>query len=1457
MSRENTYLSDRLQVLPSRLKSGFRPFTWVACLAAVLAVPGTTQAAIVFTDTSNLATPWTYPFAEQGGSTLLTASNAFTVSATPGTSVLVVPVEYYSSNPPTQAADIAATQVNWVVGNVSYPLTAAASQASVNSSFVASQVFYMFNPPDGAGTITYSGSARSYAYNAYTLSLVNTSTLPVPYLGTASTTTNPTTLTLASSTVANSFVATSEAVRTNNANPGPLSWTFTASTVAASLPWFYPPPTENQVAYAAGYVNGLPAGATTIGSSIPAAQLNTNTTRNVMAAAVFTPLVAPSGAMTWAGTGGSGNWDFGGTKNWQSPSSLGFYLEPNNGVIFDDSGPTAGGTTNVVVAQVVSPASVTFNNNAHPYAFTASGGGAISGTGAVTLSGSGLVALNIANTYSGGTNVNAGTLQVGNANGSATGTGPVAIAAGATLTGGGFISTSGTNAVSVSGTITPDPSPPGTYNTLTASALSLNSGSTLNLNFLTSSPGQHDLINVTGNLTLGSGTVNINVANQSGTWTPGSYPFANYGTLTNGNPTLIPVNTFGALGSSQMSIDESAPGVISLDVLSAAASKTVSWAGNVNTGGSHLWDINNTLNWTSSGSASAYNEGNEVVFSNTASNFVVTVNQQVNPSSVIFSNSSNSYTLGGSGGINSTTLGVAINGGGTVTFNNTNNYSSVTTVTNGSTLIVNGSLPNSNVLVTGASIGGNGQLGATPASLTLNGATALTAGSNLSVNGAANVVSGTFSIPASATLSGTGGINVGPGAQLAYNSVEDFNQIINLNSAVLSGSGTLNGGLANSGVSSITSGIISANGALTGSGTLNVASGSELLLGGAATTAGLTLNISGTLPAGGTLNSPVIVSGNGQATINVGTLPSFTALGGTTSLAGATVNVATVSGSNAVVNVTAGNMPILNVTNSNPTSGVTIGAGASACTTSASVSGGLVTLNDNDTIPTATLSGGTTNLNAPTVNVATISGTNTVVNVTGGQVLRFSSSGGSTTIGSLASAFTATVSGTAVVNLNNTNPMDSFTASGGTTNYGGNGFGPSVPVAAISGTNTVVNITAGSIPTLTVNGSSLIGGVTAGTGASVGSTAVNVSGGLVTMNNTDTIPTATLSGGTTNFNGPTLTVANVSGSAVVKVNVGSVATLTQSGSASTTVAAAATVTNASVYGGLANLNPTSGLSGLIVGGGRVNVSNTSALTLLAVSGGTVSLPAGATSVAYASFALAGTAAQVTPGTLVVSNQLTFNGGAAAAISNGNTLTYTNSSNMANTTAANTLTFTGGVLTFSPSLSAGPAINIETGNHAYTGVGPAPDAGTTWNAPVINSANVALLNSSGGTTSVTFTAAGQGGTFTTANPNALLNTYGYGTATAMQTFTFAGLTPGAAVQPLCGQQQRHQRPCDDFHHQRHLPDGHHPGQLANRHRNDPHRLRRIPRAVRQHQRPNHRRGYRPCRNRRQRPPVGSL
>jgi autotransporter-associated beta strand protein len=1290
----------RFQCPSSRTSRDFRQLLWSTGLAVLvvpmLAASDTARAAIVM---SNL-TSGTLTANDAGGDTTYSKTSSYAVAAG---NILVVQLDLYTNT--NTGADIAPTATyNGSAG------TLISQMVGATGGYPQADIFVFNNPTVGTNNLVLNFTARSATYGAMELSGVNTAATPGTAATASSSNATPNVLTFSGTNAAainGSFAVVAQASRDTGANNYVLG-TNAAGATATQLFNFWG---GAQFGSGGGDVASIPSGSFTISSTQTA--FNNSANRFVTAGAVFT---ANIGTLAWTGTAGSGNWDIGATKNWQNASTLGYYVEPNNGVVFDDSAGTAGGTTNVVVTQAVSPQSVMFNNNTYPYTLTA-GGGAISGGGAVTLSGSGIVKLNMANSYSGGTTVSAGTLAIGNANGSATGTGPVVIAAGATLTGSGFISTSGTNTVTVNGAITPEYSL-GTYNTLTTSALNLNSGSTLNLSFSTTLPNQHDLINVTGALTLASGTININVANLSGTWTPGTYPLANYGTLA-GNPAFNLVNVAGALGSSQMSIDESVNHVISLDVLSAAASNTLSWVGNVNTGGSFLWDIGNTLNWSNSGSTSAYNEGNRVVFSNTASNFVVTLNQQVNPSSVTFGNLSHSYTLAGSGGISSATFGMAVNGGGGVTFLNNNAYTSATAVTNGSTLTVNGSLPNSNVFVTGASIGGTGQLAATPASLTLNGATALTAGSNLSVFGATNVASGTFTIPTGATLSGSGGINVSPGAQLVLNGVAGVNQIVSLNGAFLSGSGTIGGGLSNNGTSSITSGTISAGGAWTGSGAINVLGGSELLLGGAASTgSNLTLSVSGTLTGPGAVNSPVNVSGG------------------------------------AIVAISAGTVPILNVASSNLTNGVTAGPGTMVGTTSLGVSGGLVTLNNTNTIPSAALSGGTTNLAGPNVTVATVSSSNTVVNVTGGSmptlnVANSSPVGGVTVgIGASAGSTALSVSG-GLVTLNNTNGIPTAALTGGTTILAG----PTVAVATVSGGNTVVNVTGGSVPTLNVANSSPAGGVTVGVGASAGSTALSISGGLVTMNNTNTIPAAALSGGTTNLSGPSVTLANVSAAAVVNVNKGSVAAL--------------------------NVN-----------GGFTSLSSSATVNNLLVTSGTVNLPIGTTTVGTADFGFASNTTYVSPRQLLITNQLKFNGGNTATTSNGNTFTYvTSGTNMASSSPPGTLTFSGGVLTLTPFLGSvnGTAINVFAAgnpqNVSYTGPGPSSDTGTIWNRPAVNATTNNLVNSFGSATTISYTNAGNTGSYNNdvpgnggypGNPNPLLAAYAYGPT---QTFTFGGLTPG--------------------------------------------------------------------------------
>jgi autotransporter-associated beta strand protein len=115
--------------------------------------------------------------------------------------------------------------------------------------------------------------------------------------------------------------------------------------------------------------------------------------------------------LVWTGTSSTNpaNWDVQGTANWYNTGTSAtdkFYAGDN--VTFDDTGST----TNIVIQSgSVFPTTVTFNNStAKSYSFS---GGAIAGSGSVSVVGGGTVTLNQANSYTGATNINNGTLALG------------------------------------------------------------------------------------------------------------------------------------------------------------------------------------------------------------------------------------------------------------------------------------------------------------------------------------------------------------------------------------------------------------------------------------------------------------------------------------------------------------------------------------------------------------------------------------------------------------------------------------------------------------------------------------------------------------------------------------------------------------------------------------------------------------------------------------------------------------------------------------------------------------------------------------------------------------------------------------------------------------------------------------------------------------------------------------
>ena len=144
-----------------------------------------------------------------------------------------------------------------------------------------------------------------------------------------------------------------------------------------------------------------------------------------------------------------------GTANWKTNALPGGarYVEAGAGVVdspvFDDS---ATGSTSITLNTTVSPISTTFSNSS--LAYSISGSGSIAGATGIVKGGSAALTLATGNTFSGGVQLNEGSLNLNHA--SAIGTGTFAIAAGTALdnTSGSAVSLSTANVQSWNGDFT-------------------------------------------------------------------------------------------------------------------------------------------------------------------------------------------------------------------------------------------------------------------------------------------------------------------------------------------------------------------------------------------------------------------------------------------------------------------------------------------------------------------------------------------------------------------------------------------------------------------------------------------------------------------------------------------------------------------------------------------------------------------------------------------------------------------------------------------------------------------------------------------------------------------------------------------------------------------------------------------------------------------------------------------
>lgn len=487
--------------------------------------------------------------------------------------------------------------------------------------------------------------------------------------------------------------------------------------------------------------------------------------------------------------------------------------------------------------------------------------GDITGGGNVIKSGSGAQTISSTLSYTGTTDINAGTLKV---NGTLAGS-AVTIAGSATLTGKGTVTAPIT--VSANGIITAGDTAlaDASRGALTVSALTFSDVGVINLANINTDTAASIL--KAGNISTsgGVGSVTINIINATQLADNSTFTLLQYASLS--DITAFKLGTVtGTYNRQFVSLfNDTANSLITLkttgDTLKWSGSQSSTWtstAGNIN------WKLN------SSGDPVDYLAGDVVTFNDTATNFTVSIAEAVTPNGLTFDNSANDYIVNSA---LATTFGIGgstsliKNGTSRLEINAPLNITGGLTVNNGTIALNNGSNSFSgNINLNGAA---NLELGASGA---LNTTNSLTFGSGSS---------GKLSLKGNnATLTGLANNSGNPGTPIIENGSSSTNSTLTLN--IASGTNTFDGVMQNGDTNALNltktgsgSLILTNDNTLTGqtsvtNGTLQLGNGGSTgkVSGDISIDASAILNLNRT----GKLSTSAVFSGSGALNLNYGEL---------------------------------------------------------------------------------------------------------------------------------------------------------------------------------------------------------------------------------------------------------------------------------------------------------------------------------------------------------------------------------------------------------------------------------------------------------------------------------------------------------------------------------------------------------------------------------------------------------